>query len=447
MMVTNFIKEYLHKEKHIAPLITFRVIFGAVMLYSIIRFSVNGWIYTQYIQPSFFFSFVDWIKPLSADGMYLLFMVMGLSALGILLGAFYRISSIIFFLSFTYVELLDKTNYLNHYYFISIVGFLLIFLPAHRAISIDACRNPHIKCLKVPAWTIDIICLQLGLVYFYAGIAKLNHDWLIRAMPLKIWLPSKSHLPLIGWLFDYRWVAFAFSWFGAIYDLSIAFLLSWKRSRLWAYATVIAFHVLTAVLFQIGMFPFIMIGCTLIFFSERFHISLWKKVRQLLLLPAFTSTEQPKKSVRPSWFLSVLIFHFVMQILLPWRFMLYPGNLFWTEQGYRFSWRVMLMEKAGYVTFKVKERGKEGSMEISPSEFLTPVQEKMMSTQPDMILQFAHYLSEKMQERGVEQAEVYAKAYVGLNGRSSKKFIDENVNLASEPRSWQHKWWILPLNE
>lgn len=446
MEISSFCK-YLQKERHIAPLVTFRVAFGSVMLFSIIRFAANGWIYTQYIQPQYYFTFFDWVTPLGAQGMYGLFCIMGVTAACIMLGAFYRLSTIIFFLSFTYVELIDKSNYLNHYYFISIVSFLLIWMPAHKAISVDAWRNPKLRSFKVPAWSIDILRWQLGLVYFYAGLAKLNADWLLKAMPLKIWLPSKASMPLIGWLFDYRWVAYFFSWFGAFYDLTIPFFLSWKRVRLWAYITVIAFHVMTALLFQIGMFPFIMIGCTLIFFPDEFHIRLWEKMGRKLSFLSFPKVSHARYEEMPQWIPTLIAFYLLIQILVPWRFMLYPGHLFWTEQGYRLSWRVMLMEKAGYITFLVKESGRSDSMEVHPSEYLTPIQEKMMSTQPDMILQFAHYLAEQLKSQGLSNPEVYAQSFVGLNGRSSRKFIDDQVNLASVPGGWQHKWWILPFEE
>ena len=447
MMEINSFRNYLQKEKHIAPLVTFRVIFGGILLFSIIRFASKGWIYTQYIQPQFYFTFFEWVHPLDAQGMYALFCIMGLSAACIMLGAFYRFTTVIFFLTFTYVELIDKTNYLNHYYFVSIISFLLIWLPAHKAISIDAWRSPALQTQKIPAWCIDILRIQMGLVYFYAGLAKLTPDWLFRAMPLKIWLPSKATMPLIGWIFDYRWVAYVFSWFGAIYDLTIPFFLSWKRTRLVAFAFVIVFHLMTALLFQIGMFPFIMIGCTLIFFSEKFHIRLWEIAGRKISFLTFQEIS-PAKSVRTRrWLPALLAIHLCIQLLFPLRFLLFPGHLFWTEQGYRFSWRVMLIEKAGYVTFLVKEAGGSDSMEVHPSEYLTPVQEKMMSTQPDMILQFAHYLADQLKNQGIINPEIYVQSYVAINGRSSRKFIDEHVNLATVPKGWQHKWWVLPFEE
>ena len=189
---------YFTKSSKSEPLTVFRIGFGLMMLASIIRFWYKGWIDTLYIQPKFFFSYFgfSWVKPFG-EYTYILFLICAISALFIALGFKYRLSIIIFFLSFTYIELMDKTTYLNHYYFISVISFVMIFLPAQAKFSIDSYIN-KITYDYIPSWTIDIVKLLLGIVYFYAGIAKINSDWLLRAMPLKIWLPSKYDLPLIG---------------------------------------------------------------------------------------------------------------------------------------------------------------------------------------------------------------------------------------------------------
>ena len=203
--------------------------------------------------------------------MYVVYTIIALSAGLIMLGLWYRLAIIAFFLSFSYVELIDATNYLNHYYLVCLLAFIMIFLPANRAFSIDVWRKPEWRVEQVPAWTIHIIMFQLALVYTFAGIAKLNSDWLFRAMPLAVWLPEHTDLPLIGWLFQYSWTPFLFSWAGAFYDLTVAYFLLNKKTRPFAYAAVIVFHVLTKMLFNIGLFPFIMIFSTLIFFPAAMH--------------------------------------------------------------------------------------------------------------------------------------------------------------------------------
>jgi hypothetical protein len=458
------IKKYLTSQTSIAPLAVFRVLFGFIMLVSIIRFAAKGWIYDLYIQPDYFFTYLgfDWVMPLGELGMYALFTIMGLAALCIMLGYYYRAAIVLFFLAFTYVELIDKTNYLNHYYFVSIISFLLMFVPAHRSFSLDLLRHPEWKLDNIPAWTINIFKLQLGIVYFFAGVAKLNPDWLLYAMPMKIWLPANAHLPLIGWLFNYEITAFVFSWAGALYDLTIVFFLLYKPTRKIAYASVILFHMLTYFLFQIGMFPFIMILSTLIFFSAEFHENLvdivrkiWSSLRSYFFNKQSGLQDQPITGNTGNLSIQrntsaviavILVIHFLLQVLLPLRFALYPGNVFWTEQGYRFSWRVMLMEKAGYTVFQVRNPKTNKTWEVSNWEHLTENQEKMMSTQPDMILQFAHYLENQYREQGIEEVEIRAKSYVTLNGRRSRLMVNPDTDLTEIKRGLAHKDWILPYN-
>jgi hypothetical protein len=432
------------KPVSIAPLASFRIIFGLIMLVSIIRFAAKGWIYELYVKPEFHFTFYgfDWIKPLPGWGMYLVFLFMGLAALFIMLGYLYRCAAVLFFILFTYVELIDKTYYLNHYYFISIISFLLIFLPANRAVSLDMKFNHSPVLTKVPAWTINLLKFQLMIVYFYAGLAKINPEWLLEAMPLKIWLPARAHFAIIGDLFSEVWVAYVFSWAGMLYDISIPFLLLNSRTRPIAYIAVIFFHLLTRILFPIGMFPYIMIGLTLIFFSPEFH-------EKLLKYPARWAGRSvvPFQPFKPAWRkLGVLILtlHFIFQLIFPFRHMLYPGKLFWTEEGYRFSWRVMLMEKAGICTFHITNRNSGNHLTVDNNEHLTVLQERMMATQPDMILQYAHYLKDKYGEKGF--SEVYAESHVTLQGHRSRPLVDPRLNLANIERSLKPKKWILPFD-
>lgn len=433
MMATNF---FTKKYNPIAPLAVLRVALGCVLLISTIRFIIKGWINDFFVVPKFSFPFYgfEWVHSLGASGMYTLYAVMAVAALFIMLGLFYRIAIITFFLCFCYAELIDKTYYLNHYYLVSVLTFLLIWVPAHRYFSLDVLRKPSLKVTMVPAWTINIFKLQLGITYFFAGLSKLTYDWLINAMPLKIWLPAKANLPILGPLFNYEWTAYFFSWAGALFDLSIVFLLLNKRTRKIGYLLVIIFHLLTVYLFQIGMFPYIMIAATLIFFTIN------NKEQPPLLLHI-----QP---VKQKIIYGILGIYFALQLLLPIRYLLYPDKLLWTEEGYRFSWRVMLMEKGGTTFFHVKNPATGRKFEVNNSEFLTPYQERMMETQPDMILQYAHILSNEYKKQGIPNPEITVESYVTLNGSGSRLYIDSTVNLANEKETiFGHNKWILPFNK
>ena len=444
------ITKYLNSYTDAAPLAVFRIGFGIMMLASIIRFWLNGWIEKLYIIPEFHFSYYgfEWVKPLG-DFTYLLFIICGIAALFIALGYKYKIAVITFFLSFTYIELMDKTTYLNHYYFISILSFLLIFLPANVYFSIDAWKNPGKAFQKIPGWCIDSVKLLLAIVYFYAGLAKINSDWLFNAMPLKIWLPSKYDLPLLGDLMQQEWVHYAFSWSGMLYDLLIPFLLLYRRTRFAAFLAVIVFHVMTRVLFPIGMFPYIMIISALIFFSPSVHHRILKRISSLFKInkAKFDNKLLLNKSRFRRLNISIIAVFFIIQLLFPWRYLLYPGELFWTEEGFRFSWRVMLMEKAGYAEFKVLDADTGKRFYVDNSDFLTPFQEKQMAFQPDFILEYAHFLADHFRKDGHKNIEVYVENYVGLNGRKSKPYISPDVNLLNFADSFEHKTFILPFND
>lgn len=422
------------------------------MLISIVRFALNGWIQKLYIEPDFFFSYYgfEWVQP-PGEWTYLVFAVCGLSAILISLGFKYRLAIITFFLSFTFIELMDKTTYLNHYYFISILSFLMIFLPANTYFSVDATRNPKLKAEFIPVWTIDVIKLLLFIVYFYAGLAKLNSDWLFQAMPLKIWLPAKYSIPLLGDLLQQSWVHFAFAWGGALYDLSIPFLLLIKRTRTFAFVLVVIFHILTRILFPIGMFPYIMIISALVFFDSGLHTQILDRISTLFKidLDAFNNSERYsfENSITKKFSLSIVGAFFFFQLAFPFRNLLYPGELFWTEEGYRFSWRVMLIEKAGYANFKVVDPETQKRFYVDNTKFLTRFQEKQMSTQPDFILEFAHHLEQHYQNQGIENPQIYVESFVALNGRRSSPYIDPEVDLTTIKRNLKPKNWILPFND
>jgi len=443
LRVQKNILAYLFRPISIAPLITFRIIFGALMLYSTIRFVAKGWVHSHLIAPKLHFTYFGfaWIKPLPEVWMYVVFGLMLLACVGIILGCFYRVSAIIFFLTFTYTELIDITYYLNHYYFVSLVAFLLIFVPANRAFSLDIRRKPHLKQHQVPAWTIGVFKLQIAIVYFYAGVAKMNSEWLLDAMPLSIWLPAKTSLPLIGFIFKYKITAYLFSWAGMLFDTLIVGFLLWRKTRILAYAAVVVFHTLTGLLFQIGVFPLVMSCCVLIFFSAEFHQRLIPLGQSNAIYPESWSKFSKK------WITALVIMFFTFQVLFPWRYLLYKGNLFWTEEGYRFSWRVMLMEKAGTATFFVKDTktGREGA--VPNRQFLNDEQEKQMAMQPDLILQYAHFLKKYYATKGVTNPAVRAKVQVTLNARPSQLLIDPEVDLSKIQDGWQQKDWILEMKE
>lgn len=415
-----------------SSLIFFRVFFGLLLFFSTLRFILKGWIKDFYITPDFHFTYqyFEWVKPLDEPYMYLLFYLLLLLSLFITLGLFYRLSITFFFIIFTYIELIDKTYYLNHYYAISIFCFLMIFIPLNKRFSIDTYIFKNLYSEHINISYLYILRLQVFIIYFFAGLAKVNYDWIILAQPLKTWLKAESHIPLIGNLLTQNITAYLMSYTGLIYDLFIGFFLLNKKTRKYAFISVVIFHVFTYLLFNIGVFPWAMILIVTVFFEPEWFDKYLKKLSNSnQSLNTLYISDKKAFKLKKRIILSCISIFFIIQIILPLRHYFYKGDFFLTEQGFRFSWHVMLIEKTAMIDFIVVDKDTDKKWVINPNTYLTPLQVKMMSTQIDMILQFTRYLEEIYKMKGFKNLEIYNESYVSINGKPSVKFIKPEINL------------------
>jgi len=282
------LQQILFKDKDASSLSFFRIIFGCILTWEVCRYFYYGWIKAYWINPDFYFTYnyFHWLSPWDGNLMYIHFFALGILAIFIALGLFYRLSIILFFLGFTYIFLLDKSNYLNHFYLISLLSFILIWLPANSKYSIDAKLFKRVESETVPYWAILAIQLQIGVAYFFGGIAKLNTDWL-NGEPMRNWLLDVKGMPLLGEFFAQPFAAYLFSYGGLLLDLFIVPFLLWKRTRVIAFATICIFHILNANLFNIGIFPWFMIAATTIYFNPNWI----RKILYSFKLDDFTSTK------------------------------------------------------------------------------------------------------------------------------------------------------------
>jgi vitamin K-dependent gamma-carboxylase len=420
-----------------AGLGAFRIIFGLLMLVATLRFWAKGWIDTLYLEPAFHFTWagLDWVRPWPGAWMKVHFAAMALAALGLALGYRTRLSAGVFWLLFTYAELIDKAAYLNHYYLVSLLALLLAVLPSGAALSLDARRRGHARAVPLGAYV--LLRAQVGVVYVFAGLAKLDADWLGRGEPLYTWLQAHTDLPLVGPLLATPEAALAMSWAGALYDLTVVAFLLWPRSRPLAFAAAAVFHLGIWLLFPVGMFSWVMLACTTVFFSPS-----WPR-------RAATSVQHDARPPRlPAAAVALGAAWLVVQLALPLRHLAYPGPVNWTEEGFRFAWRVMLIEKTGQAEFEVRAADLPSPRLTFPERDLTPLQARMMATQPDMILDYAHFLAARARAEGHTQVEVYARATAALNGRPSQPLIDPRADLAAAPRTaFGPSPWIVPLSE
>jgi vitamin K-dependent gamma-carboxylase len=433
----------LFRPVDIGWLVLFRLAFGGIMLWEVTRYLSKGWVERYYVEPVFHFTYFgfDWVRPWDGEGMQVHFYALGVLAFCILIGLCYRLAAALFFLGFSYVFLLDQTHYLNHFYLVCLVAFLLIFIPAHRAFSVDALLRPQLRADAVPAWTLWLLRAQIGIPYFFGGIAKLNGDWL-RGEPMRMWLAARTDFPGIGQWFREEWMVYAFTYGGLLLDLLVVPALMWRRTRVPAFLAAVSFHLLNARLFSIGIFPWFMLCATLIFFPHDLPRRVWNRIMRRPA-PAGAAAVGPASGRRLTlWLLGI---YMAVQLLLPWRHLLYPGNVNWTEEGHRFAWHMKLRGKDAEALFLVSDPVSHEVEPVHPLKYLTPRQTIKMAARPDMILQFAHFLQREMAVRGRPGVQVRARVTASLNGRQPQLLIDPDVDLAREPRTLWHARWIVPL--
>lgn len=427
--------ERAREPRDIASLAAYRVLFGALMAVALVRFWAKGWIDSQLLSPSFHFTYpgFSFVRPPEGPWLYFVFALLVLSALGIALGYFYRVSAALFCLGFTYAELIDQANYLNHYYLVSLLSFLLALVPAHHAFSLDVRLRRAKAAATVPAFVLWALRAQVGVVYVFAGVAKLNSDWLLEAQPLRIWLAARGEVPWLGSLLGTQAAAYAAAWSSAAYDLTVVWFLLRPRTRPYAFFAVILFHTATGLLFPIGMFPWIMTAAATLFFAPG-----WPRA-----LPWVSKAASPPRDagadVKP-WLLPLLLLHTLLQILVPLCFHLVPRESAWSGRGFNFAWKVMAAEKAGSVHFEIEDPVRGERRILRPRGYLTHSQEHAMAQDPHMIRTFALHIAEDIRRREGRKVRVFAHAFATLNGRPSARLLDPEVDLTGELPAG----WILP---
>ena len=416
----------------------FRIGFGLLAVYSSLRFLAKGWVDRLYLQPEHHLTFpgFGWVQPWPSPWMHLHVLMLALLGACIALGYRHRLAAALFVIGFAYVEMIDAALYLNHYWYVTLAGLLLVLLPVHHRWSLDARQGRVRSARYVPAGVVWALRAQLAVVYLFAGVAKLNGDWLLRAQPLRLWLADRTHLPVVGPLLDELLVAYAASWAGAFFDLTIVGWLLWRRSRPWAYVAVVGFHLATAVLFQIGVFPWVMIVGTLVFFAPDWPRRLRGSGGCSRSLSSSTA-----RVGRPV--MAILAVLAVVQIALPLRHYAYGGNVRWTEEGYYWSWRVMLTEKAGYAQYRISDPASGQSWQVDPGLVLTDWQAEQAAARPDLVHATAHLLARHYRDRGQPDVEVRADVWVSMNGRPARRIVDPSVDLAAVPRTLAPAEWIL----
>ena len=435
------LNKFLFKQIDNSALIVFRIIFGLLCFLESVGAIFTGWVKKTLVEPQFTFNFIgfEWLQPLPGNGMYFYYAIMGLFGLLVMLGYRYRISIIAFTLMWSSTYLMQKSSYNNHYYLLMLLSGIMVFQPANKYLSMDAKRNPSIVSISMPQWCSWVFILQMLIVYTYAAINKVYPDWL-NLNVMKILMEGKKHYFLIGGLLQESWLQYFLAYGGILFDGLVIPLLLIKKTRKYAFFVSIFFHLFNSFVFQVGIFPYLSLAFILFFFSQKTIHRIFLKKK-----PFYDETEIviPKSSLI---FKGIFIIYFIIQIILPIRHHFIKGNVFWTEEGHRLSWRMMLRTKQGFATYTVKNI-KTGKKEIIKlADYLSPKQQNSASTKPDVIWQFAQRLKDIYKQKG-QDVSVYVSSNVSLNGEKFKPLIDSTTDLTKVPwEPFKHSDWILPEN-
>ena len=430
-------RERLFKEIDNAPLIIFRIFLGFLLACETFGAIATGWVKSNFITPKFTFSHIgmDWLQPLPGNGMYYYFAAMGILGLLVMIGYKYRYSLGLFTIMWGAVYFMQKTSYNNHYYLLVLVCLMMVFLPAHRYASIDVKQDPSIKKLTMPIWCSWVMIAMVSIVYFYATLAKFYPDWLDGTFAKNL-LNRSVKADGLREIMTQKWFYLFIAYSGIAFDLLVVPLMLFKRTRTIAFVASLIFHIFNSITLQIGIFPFFALSFAVFFFPpERIRSIFFRKK------PAVKeyATTYEGVNILKYFFVPYL----VIQLLLPLRHYFIKGDVLWTEEGHRLSWRMMLRSRSGNTHFKVIDKATNAEVFYDALSDLTPKQEAGMSTRPDMIWQMAQRIKQKFKDQHTDVA-VYAFTNIAINDGPYRSLIDPTVDLASA--RWDYLWhcdWIL----
>lgn len=429
-----------------ASLVAFRIVLAGCLLFEHLRFWTSG-IWKQEFHDTVFhlkyYGFA-WVEALPPGGLNVVYLALTASCVMVLIGAFYRVGAVIMFSSWTYLFLLDATTYRNHHYLLCLLALFLIFLPANRNFSIDARRNPSIRTDTTPRWTVDLLRFQMLVVYFFAGVAKFDPDW-VTGRVIKTIFAAEDHPQAVAEFLQQDWVALFFAWSGLLFDLLVGFALLWKRTRLWAFLAAASFHLTNGLfLVSVGIFPWFALLASTIFFEPNWPRTVLSKfftdMRRIVPLP----DARPTLTRQHYAIASVLVIYAAIQIALPFRQHLYPGRTSWTHEGHRWAWRMKLVDKQ-VVTFKVTvvDPTTGRREDVLLPKILAPWQIDRVAKQPDLLLQFVRHCDKTLLQG--KDYPIYAYSLLTLNGHRPQLLIDPEYDLRHVEWSLATKEWVRPF--
>ena len=427
-----------------APLVLFRILFGCVFVAESFGAILTGWVKQQTVTPQVNFTFIgfDFLQYLMGPYMYLYFFIMGLFACAVALGYKYRWSIVGLTLMWSGVYFMQKTSYNNHYYLMWLVALIMCFLPAADYASLDTTSNPKKKKLVMPQWVSWVFMIQISCVYLYATWAKFYPDWL-NATVAKNMFQYKKGPELLQQLYASDVFHYFIAYSGIVFDGLIIPALLWKRTRMLAIAASLFFHIFNSITLQIGVFPYFALCFSLFFFPEDQIRRVFFKKKPMLTPEIINKQFDTHSQVFYRFFVPYL----VLQLALPLRHYFIKGDVLWTEEGHRLSWRMMLRSRSGEAMFRVVDKQTNEAYDYVNSDLLTRSQSNRLNS-PDIIWQMAQKIQQQYAKKGKDVAVFVVESEVSINLKKAQRLVDPTVDLASEKWNYfSHQSWILDQKE
>ncbi|XP_040394356.1 vitamin K-dependent gamma-carboxylase isoform X1 [Cygnus olor] len=452
----------LHRPRDPAALGAFRAAFGLLMALDVPQERGLARLDHRYLDGLEVcrFPLLPGLRPLPLDWMYLVYGVMLLGALGIMVGFCYRLSTLAFLGPYWYLLLLDKTTWNNHSYLYGLLAFQLALVGADRYWSIDGLLRPQKRNAHVPLWNYTLLRAQIFIVYFIAGLKKLDADWVGGYSMSSLgrhWLFAPFRLVLSEEMTSLLVVHGG----GLALDLSAGFLLFFDATRPLALVFVTYFHCMNSQLFSIGMFSYTMLASSGLFCDASWPRRLCARCPRWLR-GGLPSTEPPRRSpdchygeggaggarggLRPRQHLAAAftLLYVAEQLFLPYSHFITQGYNNWTNGLYGYSWDMMVHSRFHQhvkITYRDGLTGEVGY--LKPGVF---TQSRRWKDHADMLKQYSTCLSTILPRYNISQPQIYFDIWVSINDRFQQRLVDPRVDLVrAEWSPWRRTPWLLPL--
>jgi hypothetical protein len=448
--IFNQWKKELFEPVDVSSLGLFRFLFGFLLIIQSFLIFNEEFIQINFINNYFHFPhpLFEWLRlgRLPAAETHLLFLVMGISAVGICSGILFKLSSFLYLVTFSYVFLYEKALYNAHYYLIILICGWFCLINANRWPELPTFRKKNTWSPYIPGWQIWILKFQFLVVYFYGGLSKFNTDWLIYAEPVHRILSNQT---VFGISLDNLFIAYLVSYTGLIIDIGMPFFLLNKRTRPLGFTLAILFNLANIWMFKgdIGIFPFLMIVALVLFIRPETPRAMSEKFFKEKK-PNNFSKEQSYNNPpdRRNLILTGIIIYIVFQLIFPLRHWLYPGDVRWTYEGARFSWHLKVNAKDVRLKIYAIDPFTDQKININHLLYLT-INQQWLDNIPDMLYQFTQFMKQELINSGIKNPQIFIECSASLNRRPFQLYLDPKTDFSMADYSvFRHSPWILPFD-